>query len=138
MYSQVNRSKQIFIRETVLGALCSSHSGELDLRPNESALRISITDFVLHRRFPSIVPANAKLFFAGDELLEFALESASVTTLEELSELTQTVLSGEFPDVSVSHDASGRMIIDTGAQTADGVPRALVPPLRLHAGRDRP
>eukprot|EP00965_Chrysotila_dentata_P075653 2498804-Pleurochrysis_carterae.AAC.1 len=53
------------------------------------------------RRFPS-TGTNVKLFFEGDELLEFSLER-SVQSLDELAELTQTTLSGEFPAVSVSH-----------------------------------
>eukprot|EP00965_Chrysotila_dentata_P156221 5161379-Pleurochrysis_carterae.AAC.1 len=121
MYSQVNRAKQVFIRETVLGALCSAHSGALDLQSNETALRLSVTDFVMPRRFPDIVPANAKLLFEGDELLEFTLESASVSTLGELQALIQTTLRPGFPTCAVSYDDAGRLIINTGAQTIDGV-----------------
>eukprot|EP00965_Chrysotila_dentata_P039161 1302000-Pleurochrysis_carterae.AAC.2 len=51
---KMNRAKQVFIRETLLGALCSAHSGELDLLPNETALRLSVLDFTMPRRFPDI------------------------------------------------------------------------------------
>eukprot|EP00965_Chrysotila_dentata_P046957 1559002-Pleurochrysis_carterae.AAC.1 len=124
MYSQVNRAKQVFIRETVLGALCIAHSSELDLLHNEQAIRLSVIDFAMSRRFPDIVPSNAKLFWEGDELIKFSLESASLSTLEELRGLIQTRLTPEFPACNVSYDDPSRLIIDTGAQMQDGSPVA--------------